>query len=130
MIEFVDFYTPDDCTKNPEKFYIYGDNLEGWGKAGQAIIRDCKNAIGIPTKRKPSTGADAYFGDREDELIAIKEAVKRVEEKRLAGYTLVLPKCGIGTGLAKMNQYSPKLFMRLTAYFQKLSPDYLPNIHP
>ena len=44
-------YTVENCLNNPRHLYIFGDNLIKQGKGGQAIIRDCPNAFGIPIKR-------------------------------------------------------------------------------
>jgi len=52
-IETVSRYTPEILKANPDKVYLFGDNLEKVGRgpgAGQAIIRDEPNAYGIPKK--------------------------------------------------------------------------------
>ena len=53
-VEIQKIFSVEDCNNNPNKIYIFGDNLCGVGKGGQAIIRDCVNVFGIPTKRTPS----------------------------------------------------------------------------
>jgi len=87
-------YTKKLLRVNPNKVYVYGDNMKGYGKGGQAIIRDEPNAFGIPTKRYPSKDSWAYFSDKEDERMAV----------------IVFPSGGIGTGLALMSGKSPKIF--------------------
>ncbi|WP_156453467.1 hypothetical protein [Methylobacterium sp. CCH5-D2] len=36
------------CCQNPDALVVFGDNLAGWGKGGQAVTRDELNAFGIP----------------------------------------------------------------------------------
>ena len=38
-------WTNIDVMKSSNKFFVFGDNCERWGKGGQAIIRDLKNTI-------------------------------------------------------------------------------------
>lgn len=100
------------CRANPNKIYVFEDNLIKKGKAGQACIRDEPNAFGIPTKRLPAITKEAFFSDREDEFKAVTEAFKELIE--IAAYKeVIFPAAGLGTGLAKMEQYSPKLFKHL-----------------
>ena len=119
-VEMQKFFSVKDCNHNPNKIYIFGDNLCGIGKGGQAIIRDCSNAFGIPTKRAPSMNSNAFFSDRFDEYEAIKAKIEKLItlDRYKTDITFVFPTAGLGTGLAKMNQTSPKLFeyMNKTLY--------------
>lgn len=108
--------TAEMCRANPDEIFVFGDNLVGAGKrsgAGQAEIRDEPNSFGIPTKRAPSTKADAYFSDQPDEIEAVKarlrELYKLARTKRI-----VFPAAGIGTGRAKMAEKSPKAWAEMT----------------
>ena len=96
---------------NPDKVYLFGDNLRGWGKKGQAVIRDEPNAVGIPTKKAPSMASNAFFTDAEYEanVKAIDEAFANIP----AGRTVVLPEAGLGTGLARLEQTAPRTFAYL-----------------
>ena len=58
-------FSVDLVRKNPDKVFLFGDNLKGYGKGGQAIIRNESNAIGIPTKKAPSMDKTAFFTDAE-----------------------------------------------------------------
>lgn len=103
------------CREHPDAIFVFGDNLIHKGKApgsGQAVIRDEPNAVGIPTKRLPSTKDEAYFSDKDDELQAVRDALA-VLYTRARGKTIVFPKDGIGTGRAKMKQKSPKAWERM-----------------
>ena len=111
-VEVQKIFSIKDCNNNPNKIYIFGDNLCGVGKSGQAIIRDCSNAFGIPTKRAPSMDSNAFFSDQFDEYEAVKAKIEKLItlDRYKTDMTFVFPTAGLGTGLAKMNQTSPKLF--------------------
>src|SRR5574344_1389260 len=119
-VEMQKIFSVKDCNNNPNKIYIFGDNLCGIGKDGQAIIRDCSNAFGIPTKRAPSMNSNAFFSDQFDEYEAVKAKIEKLItlDRYKTDITFVFPTAGLGTGLAKMNQTSPKLFeyMNKTLY--------------
>lgn len=44
-------YTLNLVKGNRDVYFVFGDNLIGEGKGGQAIIREEPNTIGVPTKR-------------------------------------------------------------------------------
>lgn len=98
--------------ENPEDIYVFGDNLEGKGKGGQAIVRDEPNAFGVPTKREPKRTVDAYFSDQDDEMQAVLEALRELYRKSKTA-TLVFPADGLGTGLAQMEKRSPAVFEKM-----------------
>jgi len=50
-IKYINLLSPEICRLHKNALFIFGDNLQGWGKGGQARIRDEPNAFGIPTKR-------------------------------------------------------------------------------
>lgn len=104
-----ELYTPKLLRANPDKVYVFGDNMKGFGKGGQAVIRDEPNAFGVPTKRYPSKDNWAYFSDKEDERQAVLSSLRRLY---VLGQSevIVFPHYGIGTGLALMQEKSPKLF--------------------
>lgn len=111
-IILVDRFSVELCRAQPEVLFVFGDNLAGKGKGGQAIIRGEPNAFGIPTKRLPARTPDAYFADRDDECQALMVALRT-----LYGHTLTrpiaLPRDGLGTGLAEMPERSPRLYATL-----------------
>lgn len=111
----VERYTEEIIASHPDKVFVFSDNMIGKGKAGQAVIRDFDNAIGIPTKRAPSMDQSAFFSDKEDEKAAMVFALNRVLIQMKEGKTVVFPSDGLGTGLAKMEEKSPHLFTALHA---------------
>jgi len=102
----VDHLTIEICEKNPDMFFVFGDNLLEQGKAGQAVIRDCDNAFGIPTKRAPCMKENCFFSDRVDELLAIQNSLMFLYGVNQA-LNIAWPKAGIGTGLAELEKRSP-----------------------
>jgi len=120
-VEMQKIFSVKDCNHNPNKIYIFGDNLYGIGKGGQAIIRDCSNAFGIPTKRTPSMYDNTFFSDQFDEYEAVKAKIEKliILNHCKTDITFVFPTAGLGTGLAKMNQTSPKLFKYMNKMLYK-----------
>lgn len=98
------------CNENPNSIYVFGDNLLKKGKGGQAVIRDCENAFGIPTKRLPSMNSESFFSDKDEELEAVKSSLRDLYKLLLSGKHIVFPIDGLGTGLADMQNKSPKVF--------------------
>ena len=104
-------YNPKMLRANPDKVYLFGDNLQGKGKGGQAVIRDEPNAFGIPTKKSPTMKDDAFFNDAEfgQNVAAIDAAFNKIP----AGKTIVLPEDGLGTGLAQLKERAPETYRYL-----------------
>ena len=111
-IEYTDNLTVEMCKANPAKVFIFGDNLAGYGTAGQACIRKEPNVFGIPTKRYPSMAAGSFFTDSECERNHVLTALRELYTIGRR-HTIVFPKNGIGTGMAKMRHMSPKIFAEM-----------------
>jgi DNA polymerase elongation subunit (family B) len=114
----MDVITRDYVKNNPDMVFIFGDNDERDGMGGQAgEMRGERNAIGIPTKKKPSTTEDSYYTDSEFELNKkkINYSVNLILAQINNGKTIVLPSSGIGTGLAQLKERAPKTFSFLEA---------------
>ncbi len=107
-----DWITRLEIRANPDTIYLFGDNLTGKGMGGQAReARGEPNAIGIPTKKKPSMSEDAFFTDDEYGIncrILDKAFLKIPPDK-----DVVVPTMGVG--LAQLPDRAPKTF----AYLQK-----------
>ena len=108
-------YSRKDATIDKDNIYVFGDNIAGEGKGGQAVIRGLTNAMGIPTKYKPTTAKAAYFGrDIDAEKVYIAEAVNRIIARAKAeNMGVVLPTDGIGTGRAQLAKRAPVLLEHL-----------------
>lgn len=104
--------TLETVRANPDKVYLFGDNVWRRGKKGQAIIRDEPNALGIRTKWEPRENPESYFSDSQyAEICALlDEDLNVVDELLRAGLTVVMPEAGLGTGLAQFDIRAPRAF--------------------
>lgn len=108
-----------DLKSNPNTQYLFGDNLKRSGFGGQAKeMRGEPNAIGIPTKKKPSNTSDSFFNDLEFEQN--KKAIDRAFEKIDQNRPIIIPEGGIGTGLANLKNKAPKTYKYLQNKLQDL----------
>lgn len=75
-----------DLKTNPDKLYVFGDNVERQGLRGQAAeMRGEPNAIGFPTKWFPKLTPKAFFWDNQrDEVFLILECPPSTPMARLA----------------------------------------------
>ena len=93
------------------------------GEAGQASIRSCNNAIGIATKKKPSMLKSSFFSDNEYDKLEpfLKKEMDKIVSIMFSDNldTLVFPIDGLGTGLSKLPQMAPKVFLALSALLYK-----------
>lgn len=118
MIEIQKRITVADCKANPDKLFVFGDNLAGWGYAGQAEIRREMNAFGVPTKRYPSMEKGAFFTDRECERQHVLNALRDLY-RQAKNRTIVFPASGVGTGMARMKENSPRIFAEMNSILLK-----------
>lgn len=103
-------YSRKEIQDNLDFLYIFGDNYERIGFGGQAKeARGEPNAVGIRTKRKASYGQDAFLGDETyyENCAAIIEDFAPIATYLKIGGAVVWPADGIGTGLAKLQEFAP-----------------------
>lgn len=124
MFVFAENLNKTLCQNNPSALVVFGDNLITKGKAGQAIIRDERNAFGVPTKRLPSMNSNAFFSDLEDEYQEVKDKLIYLWGEHTRGKIIILPDNMIGTGLADLQNRSPKI-MKLIERFYKSAKETL-----
>lgn len=86
-------YSVDLLNKYPHVIFVFGDNMIRKGKGGQAIIRDCQNST----------------------TLRDMEQFKRLV---LNGKPVILPRGGIGTGLACLPTKSPFIWKMLVEDFK------------
>lgn len=87
---------------------VFGDNLEGWGRGGQAKhARGHPAAVGIPTKRNPRV----YLRDEDfDEWReAVRPRVEALAAHLRAGGDVWWPRDRIGTGRANLETKAPRI---------------------
>ena len=119
-LEVIDTVNPDIVRANPDKIYLFGDNLQRTGKGGQAVIRDEPNAFGIATKKAPKRDDAAFFTDADyDEAIKIID--EDIQKALNDGRTIVIPKAGLGTGRAQLATRAPKINEYLQNRLRNLS---------
>jgi len=120
-------YTEKLVRENPDTYFVFGDNLIKRGHGGQAIIRDYKNTIGVPTKKHPSNYERSFMND--DEFEENKEEIdisfKMIRKKLKNGFNIALPVDGLGTGLARLPEKAPKTNKYLLKKLAKLIKDYM-----
>ena len=112
MIEYRANIHREDLRLEPNKIFLFGDNLTGQGFGGQAReMRGEPNAIGIPTKKRPDNMVDSFFTDRE--YYSNVEAIKKAFDSIPKGRDIVIPKALLGTGLARLPERAPKTYAYL-----------------
>lgn len=113
MLEYRKFITRSMLKSAPDTLFVFGDNLARQGFGGQAReMRGEPNAVGIPTKHRPSMAEDAFFTDDDKTkfLIVICMDYIRLVKHAARGSHIVWPKDGIGTGLAELEQRAPEIY--------------------
>jgi hypothetical protein len=115
VIRKIKRYDVDMVKSMPNHLFIFGDNTIGIGRGGQAIIRCCENAYGIPTKKLPSQFPNSYFsdGEYEENIKIIKESIDNIP---LIYEYIVFPEDGLGTGLAQLPLRAPRTYRFLVSY--------------
>ena len=110
MIEYRKHITRAMLRAEPEKLFVFGDNMIRRGFGGQAKeMRGEPNAIGIPTKWYPSMHKDAFFVDS-DSIAFENHSAGEVISLRLHSGIIVWPEDGIGTGRAQLKQRAPEIW--------------------
>lgn len=109
-----DLITREMVRANRNTVYCFGDNMARAGLGGQAAAcRGEPNAVGVPTKWRPSRDEGAYFTDADflldDVKRALVEAFEALMRALLAGKDVALPTRGLGTGLAELPLRAPKI---------------------
>ncbi|ARQ95309.1 hypothetical protein [Bradyrhizobium phage BDU-MI-1] len=119
MITFQKFITRSDLRANPDKVYVFGDNVQRSGLGGQAKeMRGEPNAIGVVTKWAPSLAPRAFFDDTAACKMLVERDLLKVQQALDHGKTVVVPTDGIGTGLARLHIVAPNLDRFIKDWFK------------
>lgn len=118
-----DRYHRTDLRRQHQWLFVFGDNMAERGFGGQA--KECRgepNAIGIPTKWQPSMTPDSFFDDDifEDVKPTIDGAFLELAGHLRKGGTVVWPRDGVGTGLAKLEEKAPAIFKYIQDNLEQL----------
>lgn len=122
-VRFHDRIYPEDCRTAVATIFVFGDNMIGRGKAGQACIRDEPNAIGVPTKWNPSMVDDAFFSDHPVTIKAVEKIRQQfavIESFLATGTDVSFPQDGLGTGLAELPKRAPNLYAFIEKSIEEL----------
>jgi len=93
--------------------FVFGDNMRGIGRGGQAgAMRGEPNTVGIPTKWSPYTTPNAYFTDRDFDVVSpvIRGRFQLLIDHIDAGSDVVWPAHGVGTGRAELQGRAPRIW--------------------
>lgn len=123
FVIFNGLWNEDICYEHPTWLFVYGDNDVGRGRGGQAIIRDCSNTIGIPTKKFPNNRESSFYTDEEYDINCrkIDQAINNIKRAMRGQFdAVVFSAYGIGTGLAALNIRAPRTFDYLNCQIEKL----------
>jgi hypothetical protein len=117
---------------NPHVIYVFGDNLMRLGFGGQArAMRGEPNTIGVPTKWSPSRAPAAYFSDNDPHQRIANEAINvafdELEQLLAAGYDVVIPTAGLGTGRAELDARAPEVFRLIQSRIARLTGESAPQ---
>lgn len=110
MIEYHHHVTRDMLRARPDALFVFGDNMCRAGRGGQAReMRGEPNAVGIPTKGRPTMEEDAFLRDTDAEAW-FRET--RPDLGRLLTHDgpVCWPRAGIGTGLAQLDVRAPLIY--------------------
>ena len=113
QVKFQKFISREDLIANRNSVYVFGDNILRCGFGGQAReMRHEPNAVGIPTKWRPSMTDDAFFNDSDyDKVVAIlSKDFDSIKDAIECGKNVVFPADSLGTGLSQLQTRSPKIF--------------------
>jgi hypothetical protein len=107
---FKGYWTIYDVIKSPNCLFLFGDNDAEFGKLGQAVIRDCSNSAGIPTKKYPSNHPNSFYTDAEYETNKknIDTAIRKILDRAPTFEYVIFPENGFGTGLSDLHNKAPK----------------------
>jgi len=95
-----------DC--NPSAYFVFGDNLERWGRGGAAKLRDHPHAIGFITKKFPDNKDESFYKPEEYSPVFFEELKKlKVIIEQRPGKTFYISQ--LGGGLANKFRIWQKL---------------------
>ena len=126
-IIFKEYISREYVKENPNFFFVFGDNDERAGYGGQAKeMRGAPNAIGIRTKHAPRNSSTAYYNDDNyiENCRKIKEDIDTIKFKLNAGFIIVFPDAGVGSGLSAMEKYAPITYKYIQSELNKLYKEY------
>jgi hypothetical protein len=120
---FEKFITKSMVKAKPGTLFVFGDNMRGTGRGGQAAaMRGMTNTVGIPTKWIPAMTDGAFFTDADLPRVrhVILRRFKLLSDHLARGGDVVWPEDGIGTGRAELRQHAPLIWGMIEDAREKL----------
>lgn len=130
VILFSGWYSKDLIRACPALLFVFGDNVLGFGKGGQAIIRDEPNAYGVPTKRKPSMTPGSFFREgSENDLDAVLDRIGGLWKQLEEGRSLVIPvneegDPSLGLERARLKERAPSIYETIRNHTKEMCDAY------
>ncbi len=106
------YITREMVRAEPDTLFVFGDSFERRGFGGQAMeMRGEPNAVGIPTKRRPTMNEDAFFKEKHFDIVkpVITDRFWKLADHIRSGGCVVWPENGIGSGLAQLWKRAPSI---------------------
>ena len=115
----------EDLRANPSIKYLFGDNEKRVGMGGQAgQMRGEPNSVGIRTKASPGIESNAYWTDKNltRNIALLDEDFNPVRFWLMddARRMIVVPRDGLGTGLAMLEENAPNTLRYLNQWIEHL----------
>lgn len=126
VILFSGWYSGALCAAHPDKVFVFGDNLKGFGTGGQATIRYCPNAFGVPTKRKPAMSEGSFFAEHnESDLDAVLGKLQELWDMLRDGLTVVFPvnndgRVSLGLERAELPRRAPTIYEAIERHVREM----------
>lgn len=105
---FNGLFTIEDVKNNPDKLYIFEENIAKVGTSLQTSCRNLPNTHGLRVRKGPGTKTAAFFTDLEfiNNKKSIIEDVVNIKYKSLCYKSIVFSSFGYGTGIVLENRCS------------------------
>jgi hypothetical protein len=130
VVLFSGWYSPALCARNPGLLFVFGDNTLSFGMGGQAVIRQCSNVFGIPTKRKPAMTEDSFFAaGNEADLDVVLKALSELWSMLALGDKIVIPvnaegKISLGLERAELPKRAPLIYEAIERHVGEMIANY------
>lgn len=107
-------FTVQQCDLNPEKIYVFNDNLDRHGDSLETRIRKLPNSFGLRTKKDSGSVLSSYFYDS-DFLWFTKIVLEDMEKLQELNKTktIVFNGKGYGNGASKLHTNAPRCYKYL-----------------